>query len=174
VTPATRTPRRPRKRAKKLLAATVFAFLGRGIVAAAGHDARVRAEVLNWPDDTVIALFIAPDGPRLTIRKQEEALEYLGLHSQLTPTLMVQFKSVDVALPVLIGMKGVLQAFAEHRSTLAGDLGLGMSLMRCLHIVEGYLFPDIIGKRILPRAPTREASRFAVYVSTLTSTVADL
>jgi hypothetical protein len=174
MTPSTPAPRRTRKRVKKALAATVFVFLGRGIVAAAKHDARVRAEVLTWPEDTVVALLVAPDGPHLTLRKLDGRLEYLGLRSQLTPTLLVEFKSVDVALPVLIGMKGVLQAFAEHRSTLAGDLGLGMSLMRCLHIVEGYLFPDIIGKRILPRAPTREASRFAVYASTLTSTATDL
>lgn len=174
MTPSTTGPRRPRKRARKALAAIVFVFLGRGLVAAARHDARVRTEVLTWPDDTTIAMLIAPDGPRLTLRKHNGRLEYLGLKSSLASTLTVEFKSVDVALPVLLGMKGVLQAFAEHRSTLAGDLGLGMSLVRCLHIVEGYLFPDIMGKRILPRAPSREVSRFSVYASTLTSTGVDL
>lgn len=166
--------RRPRKRARKALAATVFVFLGRGLVAAAKHDARVRAEVKTWPDDTVVALFVAPDGPRLIVRKTAGRFEYLGLRSALEPTLTVEFKSVDVALPVLIGMKGILQAFAEHRSTLAGDLGLGMSLMRCLHIVEGYLFPDVIGKRVLPSPPKREVSRVIVYASTMTSSVANL
>jgi hypothetical protein len=157
------------KRARKALAATVFVFLGRGLVAAATHDARVRDEIASWPEDTVVVLAIAPDGPRLTVRKRTGRLEYLGGRSALEPTLYVEYKSVDVALPVLIGMKGILQAFAEHRSILVGDIGLGMSLVRCLHIVEGYLFPDIIGKRILPSPPTREASRLAVYATTFTS-----
>ncbi len=157
------------KRTRKALAATVFVFLGRGLVAAARHDARVRGEIGRWPEGTVVVLAIAPDGPKLTVSKSGGSLQYLGGRSTLEPTLFVEFKSVDVALPVLIGLKGVLQAFAEHRSILVGDIGLGMSLVRCLHIVEGYLFPDVVGKRILPSPPTREASRLAVYASTLTS-----
>lgn len=166
---------RPRaKRAPKALAAVVFVFLGRGLVAAAKHDDRVRTEVAAWPEEMVVVLAIAPDGPRLTVRKSAGRLEYLGAAPHLVPTLHVEFKSIDVALPVLVGMKGVLQAFSEHRSTLAGDIGLGMSLVRCLHIVEGYLFPDVIGKRVLPSPPTREVSRAAVYASTLTSSATSL
>ncbi len=110
--------RRRTKRARKALAAIVFVFLGRGLVAAAKHDSRVRAEVAGWPEETIVVLAVAPDGPKLTVRKSAGRLEYLGGKSPLAPTLYVEFKSVDVALPVLIGMKGVLQAFAEHRSIL--------------------------------------------------------
>lgn len=171
---AARSPRKRVKRARKALAGTVFIFLGRGLAAAAKHDSRVRGEVASWPEGTVVAIGVAPDGPRMTVRKAGGRLEYLGGASDLKPTLHVEFKSVDVALPVLIGMKGMLQAFAEHRATLKGDIALGMSLVRSLHIVEGYLFPDVIGIKVLPRAPHREVSRFRVYASTLTSRTAAL
>jgi hypothetical protein len=165
---------RRKKRARKALAAVVFVVLGRGLVSAAKHDRRVRDEVRAWPEDTVVAIGVAPDGPRLTLRKHSGRLEYLGTRSALRPTLYVEYKSVDMALPVLLGMKGILQAFAEHRSTLCGDIGLGMSLVRCLHIVEGYLFPDVVNVRVLPGRPHREASRLAVYASTVLSRFAIL
>jgi hypothetical protein len=171
---ATRAPRKRVKRARKAIAGTVFVFLGRGLAAAAKHDSRVRSEVRSWPEGTVVVIGVQPDGPRMTVRKGGGKLEYLGGKSALEPTIDVEFKSVDVALPVLLGMKGMLQAFSEHRSILKGDIGLGMSLVRSLHIVEGYLFPDVIGKRVLPAAPHREVSRLAVYASTLTSRTAAL
>jgi hypothetical protein len=168
----TTSTRRPRKRLRKAIVATVFVFLGRGLVAAARHDARVRREVLGWPDGSVITIAVAPDGPQATWRLSAGRLEYLGSRRGLTPTLLVTYKSVDVALPVLIGRQGILAAFAEHRSTLAGDIGFGMSLVRCLHIVEAYLFPDIIGRSVLPYPPTREVSHLRVYGSLLSSSVA--
>ena len=161
-----------RKRARKALAATVLLFLGRGLVAAARVDSRVRDEVSGWPDGTVVTIAVAPDGPSATWRWEGGTLSYLGGRSPLTPSLLVTYKSVDVALPVLLGMQGILSAFAQHRSTLAGDIGLGMSLVRCLHIVEAYLFPDVIGRRVLPGTPVRERSHVRAYASLLNTSAA--
>lgn len=150
------------KRGKKALAAIVFAVLGRGLVAATRLDGRVRDEVLSWPEGTVVTLAIAPFGPRVSWRRTANALECLG-GRETKPSLLVTFKSVEDALPLLLGMKAVLRGFAEHRMTVAGDLALAMSLVRCLHAVEGYLFPDVMTKRILPRPAQRSASHVAAY-----------
>ena len=56
-------PRRRRKVVGKAIAGVVLFFLGRGLVSAARHDSRVRAEVAGWPDGTLITIAIAPDGP---------------------------------------------------------------------------------------------------------------
>ena len=88
-------------------------------------------------------------------------------------TLLVTFKNVDGAFPVLLGMKGVLQSFTEHRASLSGDVGLGISLVRCLHIVEGYLFPDLMNRRILPAKAERRVSHVHAYLALLKPT-ADL
>lgn len=150
------------KRTKKAVAAIVFAVLGRGLVAGARLDERVRSEAASWPDGTVITLRIAPFGPQVSWRAGGGVLEYLG-GQDVASTLTVTFKSVDGALPLLLGMKSVLGAFAEHRATVAGDLGLAMSFVRCLHIVEGYLFPDTMTRRILPRPAERRAGHLVAY-----------
>jgi hypothetical protein len=150
------------KRGRKAVAAVVFAVLGRGLVAAARLDERVRAEAASWPEDTVITLRIAPFGPQVSWRTRAGVLEYLG-GAEVTPSLAVTFKSVDGALPLLVGMKSVLGAFAEHRATVSGDLALAMSFVRCLHIVEGYLFPDLMTRRILPRPAERRAGHLVAY-----------
>jgi hypothetical protein len=155
------------KGAKRALAAVVFAVMGRGLVACARLDSRVRAEVLSWPDGTVVTLAIAPRGPVTTVRREGDRVVALGGRRGVQPTLLVTFKNVDGALPVLIGMKGVLQSFAEHRASLAGDIGLGISLVRCLHIVEGYLFPDLMTRHILPRPATREVGHLRAYAGLL-------
>lgn len=127
---------------------------------------------MGWPQPTLVTIAIAPDGPRASWRYADDTLSYLGgTEVDERPTLLVTYKSVDVALPVLLGRTGILAAFAEHRSTLAGDIGHGMSLVRCLHIVEGYLFPDIIAVPILPTRPVREVFFGRVYASLVGSSV---
>ncbi len=151
------------KRAKKALTAVVYGVLGRGLVASARLDDRVRDEVRSWPDGTVVTLRIAPFGPQVSWRAASGSLEYLG-GAEVASDLLVTFKSVDDAIPLLLGMKPVLGSFAEHRATVRGDLAVAMSLVRCLHIVEGYLFPDIMTRRILPHPAKRRASHLTAYV----------
>ena len=150
------------KRGRKALAAVVLWVLGRGLVAGARLDARVRAEVARWPDPCVVTLFIAPWGPRVSWRREGDLLTCLGSRD-VPADLIVTFKSVDGALPALLGVKGILTAFAEHRSVVKGDLGLAMSLVRCLHIVEGYLFPDVMTRRILPHPAKRARGHLIAY-----------
>lgn len=150
------------KRGRKALAAVVLAVLGRGLVASARLDERVRREVRGWPADTVVTLRIAPFGPQVSWRVAGGMLEHLG-GKEADSDLLVTFKSVDDAIPLLLGMQGVLAAFAEHRAMVRGDLAVAMSLVRCLHIVEGYLFPDIMTRRILPHPAERRAGHLRAY-----------
>lgn len=157
------------RRAKRLLAGIVFWVMGRGLVTCARLDSRVRDEVARWPEGTVVTLLMWPGTPKTSVRKADGRLIALGSRD-IEPTLLVSFKSVAASVPVLLGMKGVLQAFAEHRATVRGDLALAMSLVRCLHIVEGYLFPDIMTRRILPRPATRQTGHLRAYVGLLGTT----
>lgn len=152
------------KRGRKAVAAVVFTVLGRGLIAAARLDHRIAEEVSGWPEGTVVTLRIAPFGPQVSWRRSGDTLEHLG-GRDVAATLLVTFKSVDDALPLLLGMKSVLGAFAEHRATVAGDLALAMSLVRCLHIVEGYLFPDLLTRRILPHPAARARGHLVAYGS---------
>lgn len=157
------------KRGRKAVAAVVLWMLGRGLVASARLDQRVRSEVASWPDPCVVTLLIAPWGPRVSWRRVGGTLTALG-SAEVDADLIVTFKSVDVALPALLGVKGVLTAFAEHRSTVKGDLKHAMSLLRCLHIVEGYLFPDIMTRRILPHPAERSRGHLTAYAALVHTT----
>jgi len=150
------------KRGRKAVAALVYAVLGRGLVASARLDQRVSNEVLSWPDGTTVTLRIAPFGPQVSWRVSGGVLEHLG-GGEANADLLVTFKSVDDAIPLLLGMQGVLAAFAEHRAAVRGDLAVAMSLVRCLHIVEGYLFPDVMTRRILPRPVERRVGHLQAY-----------
>ena len=154
------------RRAKRLLAGIIFWVMGRGIVACTRLDSRVRDEVATWPEGTVITLMMWPGMPKTSVRKSGGRLTALGSRD-IEPTLLVTFKSVAASVPVLLGMKAILQAFAEHRATVRGDLGLAMSLVRCLHIVEGYLYPNIMTRRILPSPASRQAGHLRAYAGLL-------
>ena len=151
---------------RKRVIAIVFFFLGRGFAACARLDSRVRREVGTWPDGTTVTLRVAPDGPQTSWSVAGGLFRHLGSRA-VEPTLLVTFKNPEGALPVFLGMKGVLQAFAEHRASLAGEVSLGMSLVRCLHIVEGYLFPAVMTRRILPSPAHREKPMIAAYALTI-------
>lgn len=151
---------------KERLISVVFFFLGRGFTACARLDSRVKREVGTWADGTIVTLRVAPSGPQTSWGVAAGRFRHLG-GSEVKPTLLVTFKNADGALPVFLGMKGVLQAFAEHRASLAGEVSLGMSVVRCLHIVEGYLFPGVMTKRILPSPARREKPMLAAYALTL-------
>lgn len=156
------------RRAKRLLAGIIFWVMGRGLVASARLDSRVRSEVARWPEGAVVTLEMWPGAPRTSVRKADGHLNALGSRD-VEPTLLVTFKSVRASVPVLLGMKAILQAFAEHRATVRGDLGLAMSLVRCLHIVEGYLYPDVMTRRILPSPATRQVGHLRAYAGLFAS-----
>jgi hypothetical protein len=57
---------------------------------------------------------------------------------------------------------GTPQGYAEHRMSVKGDLAKAMSLIRCLNLVEFYLFPGFIARRILKRLPAMNLRRFGL------------
>lgn len=156
-----------RKPLKMAAARLVFWFLGRGFQAAAKHDSRIRQEVAEWSPDCSIMLKINPRGPVMTVQKLAGELKYMGSSQPQDPDLAIYFKNIEGAIPVLTGQKGLAQAYAEHRFTLKGDIGLGMSVVRCMYLLETYLFPKFITRKILKRVPQKEVSSLKIYLATL-------
>ena len=81
--------------------------------------------------------------------------------------MTIRFKSPADAFRVFTGQLSVAQAYAQHRFTLRGSMGLAMPFVRCVDIVEGYLFPAIMARRILKRLPKKEVSTARVYAAVL-------
>ena len=106
------------------------------------RDSRVKEEACRWPQGKTLRLDTPGD---VTIR----------------------FKSPDDAFRVFTGQLGIAQAYAQHRFTLRGNMGLAMPFVRCVDIAEGYLFPAVLARRILKRRPKKEISTARVYLAVL-------
>ena len=65
------------------------------------------------------------------------------------------------------GRLGVSKASAEPRFTLKGEIGEAMSIVRCMDIVEAYLFPEIITRNILKAQPSKKIGILRTYLLTL-------
>lgn len=160
--------RPPQKRFKRCLASIILWFLGRGFQAAAHVDKYVQDEVRRWDDGTTIVIGIGPDGPHMAVRKEGNRLRFLGNVNVPDADAIVEFKSLEAGLLVLTGQIGIDRAYSEHRFSLKGDLfSVGMPMVRCLYVVESYLFPKAISKKILKRWPKRSSSGFVVYFHTI-------
>jgi len=156
------------KRAKILLARLIFWFLGRGFQAAASLDRGIREELAGWPEITLV-MKVQPFGPCLVMAKRGGRMVYLGSR-ETGADFTVYFKNLESALLVLTGRTGIAQAYAEHRMAMKGDLfAYGMPLVRSLYLVEAYLFPAFITRKILKRMPSKERSSLRVYLKTLLS-----
>ncbi|MCL6477937.1 MAG: SCP2 sterol-binding domain-containing protein [Peptococcaceae bacterium] len=156
-----------KKKLKTMLAGLTFWFLGRGFQAVAALDPKVREEIAGWPDTFTMVMRIQPFGPSLVMGKRNGKFIYLGSKEQ-EADLTVYFKNIEVALPVLLGLSGIDRAFAEHRLSLKGDIiAYAMPLTRCLYMVETYLFPAFIARRILKRLPRKKRSSLRIYMRIL-------
>ncbi|MCJ7689563.1 MAG: hypothetical protein MUO60_09635 [Clostridiaceae bacterium] len=112
---------------------------------------------------------VEANGPCLVMKKINNKLYYCG-KSEIDADLSIYFKNIEAALLVLTGRIGIAQAFAEHRFIVKGDIMESMSLVRCLNIVEAYLFPNFIVKKILIKVPKKETSSVHVYLRTILAT----
>lgn len=156
-----------KKPLKTMLARVLFWFLGRGFQAAAALDSKVREETAGWPEDFTMVMKIDPRGPVMVMGKRKGEFVYLG-SKEREAHLSVNFKSIDAALRVLLGLAGIDQSFAEHRFSMKGDIiAYGMPLTRCLYRVEAYLFPPFVARKILKKMPDKQISMLRIYLKTL-------
>ena len=142
----------PPQKIKHMVAALSLFSLGRSFQAAAALDPDLKNEIEAWPEGFTVVMKVMPAGPAMVVSKSRGKLIYRGGRPQ-NGDLTVMFKNLESALRVLTAVMGTHIAFAQHRITVQGDLALAMSLTRCLNIVQAYLFPRFICRRIMKRVP---------------------
>ncbi len=146
---------------KIFISKVILFFLYRGFKATYKYDKRVREEIDNWEEGFSIKLQIAPNKPSLCLKKTKKGIEKQA--SLEKPDILICFKSVDAAFLVLTGRLGVSGAYAGHRFKLSGEISQAMSFVRCVDIVEAYLFPKFITKKILKEVPKKYANIITTY-----------
>jgi len=156
---------------KKAIVKIVFFVLGRGLQSASKHDRTIQQEVATWPENTVVLFKVLPDSPRMAFQKTSTGrIHYLGTRvPEEQATITVAFKNIECAFLMLTAQVGTAQAYSEHRMAVRGDLVLALSIIRCLNVIERYLFPGFIARGILRRLPAipfwrRHGLRLWIYI----------
>ena len=142
----------------------VATCLCRALKFLSSRDTKIKEEARLWPQGKTLRLEI-PGAKGFTVTGSEKGFRKLP---QDTPgDVTIRFKSPDDAFRVFTGQISVAQAYAQHRFTLRGNMGLAMPFVRCVDIVEGYRFPAFLARRILKRLPKKEVSTARVYLAVL-------
>lgn len=152
---------------KRRLVKIIFWFLGNGFEACVKNDSQLKSEISEWPEGTTVNLIVEPDGPYLSLKKEGQSLKYKGARKAEKADMDIYFKNMEAAIMMLTGKIGIAKAYCEKRIIIKGDIAFAMSVVRCMNIVEAYLFPEFITKKILKRLPEKEASTLKIYLETL-------
>ena len=159
----------PRKKTfKVLIVKIIFWTLGRAIFSLSKFDTQFKAELQTWPSNTTIILFVLPHGPNLSLIYEDNQLKRKKVLEK-DANLAIYIKNIEIAFLTLTAQMGTLDAFIQHRNLFRGDVPVAMSFIRCLNIVQSYLFPQFLVKRVIPRVPKiprtrRYLGRIRVYL----------
>lgn len=141
----------------------VLKFLYRGMKVLYHDDDRVRKDLDGWNENKVIKIRVM-NGPSISMK-----YTYLQGLSQTCEKsdIEIVFKSIDTAFLVFTGMMSVKQAYLEHRFVLKGDIFESMRFVRCIDLVETYLFPRFITRRILDHEEEKYQMSLVVYLKAI-------
>ena len=159
------------KRFKVAIIKIAFFVLGRAFQSAAWVDRQIKREIEEWPEDFSLMIQVLPNGPRMALAKDERGhlRRQAGGLSEDKADLVVFFKNIECAFLLFSAQISTAQAYAEHRISVKGELPMAMALVRCINIVETYLLPGPVARRMVKRLPSipavqRYAVRLLIYV----------
>lgn len=150
---------------KRLISKIVLFFLYKGFKVTYKCDTNVKKEIDSLRDGFIAVIDTGEKGINLIIQKQGNKL--IRLKQAENADIVITFKSLDTAFRMFTGRLGVSQAYAEHRFTLKGEIAQAMCLVRCIDIVEAYLFPKFITKNILKYQPQKAMGLLKTYMLVL-------
>ena len=150
---------------KRIISKIVLFFLYKGFKVTYKHDENVKKEIDSWKDGFSFIVDTGEKNVFLTLKK--ESGKIVRVKNMQDVDIEIVFKSLDVAFLMFTGKLGVSRAYAEQRFTLKGEIGEAMSIVRCMDIVEAYLFPEIITRNILKAQPSKKIGILRTYLLTL-------
>jgi hypothetical protein len=148
---------------KKRISRIVLFFLGRAFQVLYRRDANIRREVDDWNPGFAFCMKVSREGPGICLMRTEKGMERQKKYEPSRVNMTVEFRSIDAAFLVLSGRIGIAQAYSQHRFTMRGSISSCMTLVYCVDIIEGYLFPKLIARKILKKLPQKQISTVSTY-----------
>lgn len=146
---------------KKSVVSTSLLALATAFEIVSKYSPELKAELADWEDGRTFSLGVLPDGPAVTLKKVGDKIRYIGKGVK-DPHLAIYFKNLDCALLPLTGQMGAHIASAQHRAILHGNVAEAMQINRAMAIVQNYLMPGIVLKKICKRPPKFTGKQLAL------------
>lgn len=125
--------------------------LHRAAISISHFNEEVKQELNAWPDGFRVKVAVKDDGPSIAWEKTQKGLINTSLKDNFD--LEVYFKTLNIAFKVITTLSNVPEAFTQNRIQAYGNIPDSMILIRILNVVQSYLFPPILSKRVLKRVP---------------------
>ena len=144
-----------------------FFALGRSLQSASNFEKDVIKEIAAWNEGFTFSMDVLPNGPSLVMRKENRKLKLLGFNKKEDADLIAEIKNLDTAFRMITTQAGAHHVYAEHKIGVTGNIADSMILIRLFYIVEAYLFPKFLNKKILKESPKmnlkRHLNRMRIY-----------
>jgi len=152
-------------RLKKMVVGIALLALGGTFEKVSKHSAELKEEIKTWKKGIVISLGVLPNGPSISLKEDNGTIRYLG-RGYKNPDVRILFKNMDSAFMPFTAQMGSHIAFVQHRALLHGNVVDGIKANRAMGIVQAYLLPGIVFKKVfkLPPKLTLRQKLFKLYV----------
>lgn len=150
---------------QSLVVAIVLRFVHAALIELRALDSRVAKEFERMPEGLSYAIHTGHNGPSLYV--EWDGRELRRLPSLAHPACALRIKSMPLAFQLFTGQMGLSQAYARHAFTMGGEVADVMRLARLVNLVEAYLFPKIMTRRIMTDVPETEVCFLRAYARIL-------
>jgi len=152
-------------RLKKMVVGIALLALGGTFEKVSKHSAELKQEIKTWKKGIVISLGVLPNGPSISLKEDNGMIRYLG-RGYKNPDVKIIFKNMDSAFLPFTAQMGSHMAFVQHRAMVHGSVLDGIKANRAMGIVQAYLLPGIVFKKVfkLPPKLTIKQKLFKLYV----------
>lgn len=148
---------------KITVAKSIMRLLGRAIKGVYKNDENMRDYIATIPLGYDIKIKIAGTDIALAFAIEEGGVKIYGKKNiPFNCNLEIEFKNIEYAFPLLIGKKSITSAYCEGDFILKGSIGNAMVLVTVLNLVESYLFPEVLNRK-LKITQERKSNKFKVY-----------
>ncbi|MFW5823924.1 MAG: hypothetical protein ACOCVV_03045 [Marinobacter sp.] len=140
--------------ARRQYVSGMFRFMGHALEAISQFDEAVIDEARGLPKGLVFQMTVLPSGPSLALEHAGDGrLRYLGHRHEGRVDLSIRFKHMAHAFLVLSFREKTVEAFANDRMVVDGDIGLAVRMTRILNRLESIILPRLIASRAVKEYP---------------------